>query len=488
MLLLLLGGAALLLAIACVNVVSLLLVRSEGRKRELAVRSTLGASNGRLIRQFVTEAFVLVASGSALGLLFASSAVQLLFGLISEDMRGRMPYLDGVGMNPRVAACAGVLAVVATAIFSLAPAVRVRFSELREGLAEGTRGSSGNTWRRLGFKLVVLELATAMVLLVGAGLLGQSLYRLLNVDLGFEPDRLATMQVAAPGARFEGDEQQLRLGREVVSRVARLPGVQSVGLVDLLPVTFNGNTNWIRFVGRPYNGEHNEVNSRVVSAGYFATVRARLLRGRGFTDADTRRRTSRGRHQPDPGEEVLPRRRSDRKALRRHVALGAIDERDRRDRGRHQGRGARRGDLAGRVRAVRAGSGQLLHRRRAHLADRGVGAAGDECCDSRHRSRHGHQARHRHAGSHPGLAGGVPAAVVRLARRRVCRARAAARHRRALRGGRLLGEPAHARDRPASGDGRAAAIGLRADSRGSREADRGRASCWASCARSPRPG
>ena len=90
-----------------------------------------------------------------------------------------------------------------------------------------------------------------MVLLVGAGLLGQSLYRLLNVDLGFEPDRLATMQVAAPGARFEGDEQQLRLGREVASRVARLPGVQSVGLVDLLPVSFNGNTNWIRSSAAP---------------------------------------------------------------------------------------------------------------------------------------------------------------------------------------------------------------------------------------------
>jgi macrolide transport system ATP-binding/permease protein len=286
-LLILLGGAGLLLAIAGVNVVSLLLVRSEGRKRELAVRSTLGASNGRLIRQFVTEAFVLVASGSALGLLFATNAVQLLFGLISEDMRARMPYLDGVGLNARVAACAGVLALLATALFSLAPAVRVRFRQLREGLAEGTRGSSGNTWRRLGFKLVVLELATAMVLLVGASLLGQSLYRLLNVDLGFEPDRLATVQVAAPGARFESDEQQIRLGREVASRVASLPGVQSVALVDLLPVSFNGNTNWIRFLGRSYNGEHNEVNSRVVSAGYFTTVRARLLRGRGFTEADS---------------------------------------------------------------------------------------------------------------------------------------------------------------------------------------------------------
>ena len=217
-----------------------------------------------------------------------------------------MPYLDGVGMNPRVAACAGVLAVVATALFSLAPAVRVRFGELREGLAEGARGSSGNTWRRLGFKLVVLELATAMVLLVGAGLLGQSLYRLLNVDLGFEPDRLATMQVAALGARFEGDEQRIRLGREVASRVARLPGVQSVGLVDLLPVTFNGNTNWIRFVGRPYNGEHNEVNSRERERRLFhdrpraAGAGTRLHRRR------QRWRTSRGDHQPDAGEEVLP--------------------------------------------------------------------------------------------------------------------------------------------------------------------------------------
>jgi macrolide transport system ATP-binding/permease protein len=286
MLLLLLGGAVLLLVIASVNVVSLLLVRSEGRKRELAVRSTLGASNGRLIRQFVTEAVVLVVSGGALGLLLAGSGVQLLFGLISEDMRAQMPYLDGVGMNARVAACAGVLALVATALFSIAPAVRVRFSELREGLAEGARGSSGNAWRRLGFKLVVVELATAMVLLVGAGLLGKSLYRLLNVDLGFEPERLATVQVAAPGPRFESDEQAAALGRQVLTRIAALPGVQSVGLVDLLPVSFNGNTNWIRFEGRPYSGEHNEVNSRGVSAGYFTTIRAKLLRGRYFNGSD----------------------------------------------------------------------------------------------------------------------------------------------------------------------------------------------------------
>lgn len=98
---------------------------------------------------------------------------------------------------------------------------------------------------------------------------------------------MATVQVAAPGPRFDGDEQAARLGRDIVRCVAALPGVQSVGLVDLLPVSSNGNTNWIRFEGRSYGGEHNEVNSRVVSAGFFTTVRARLLRGRGFTKADS---------------------------------------------------------------------------------------------------------------------------------------------------------------------------------------------------------
>ncbi len=287
-LLLLLGGAVLLLAIACINVVSLLLVRSEGRKRELAVRSTLGASNARLIRQFVTEAFVLVVAGTVCGLMAASAGISLLSALLSDDMRALMPYLDGVAMNWRVIGCAALVALVALMLFSLAPTVRVRFSEMREGLAEGARGSSGQGWRRLGFKLVVCELATAMVLLVGAALLGQSLYRLLKVNLGFEPDALVTIQVAAPGKRFDTEDAAVRLSREVLARVARIPGVESVGLAGMLPVSYNGNTDWIRFVGRPFNGEHNEVNQRRVSPTYFPTVRARLLRGRGISESDTR--------------------------------------------------------------------------------------------------------------------------------------------------------------------------------------------------------
>ena len=285
-LLVLLAGVGLLLVIACVNVVSLLLVRSEGRRREIAVRSTLGASMGRLARQFATEAVVLAAGGAVAGLAGAVVAIRLLSRLLSEDMLSRMPYLESVAMNWRVMAFAAALGTGAAIVLAAVPVIRLRFSGVREGLSEGARGSSGTTWRRLGFKLVVLELATAMVLLVGAALLGQSLYRLLRVNLGFEPDRLVAINVAGPGSRFASDEAGIRMAHDVTDRVARLPGVRSVGLIDMLPVSFNGNTTWIRFAGRPFNGEHNEVLEREISAGYFDTVGARMLAGRGFTDRD----------------------------------------------------------------------------------------------------------------------------------------------------------------------------------------------------------
>jgi predicted permease len=132
-----------------------------------------------------------------------------------------------------------------------------------------------------------VELAIAMVLLAGAGLLGKSFYRLLHVDLGFQPDHLATLEVAVPQVRYGKDEQLVALGRRVVSRIASLPGVKSVGIGSQgLPLGGNGNTDWIRFVGRPYSGEHNEVNERHVSSAYFATLHANLLRGRYFTDAE----------------------------------------------------------------------------------------------------------------------------------------------------------------------------------------------------------
>jgi macrolide transport system ATP-binding/permease protein len=285
-LLVLLGGAGLLLLIACVNVASLLLARAEARRREIAVRLALGASRGRLVRQFATEGLVLVAAGSSLGLVLAEWAMRLLTRLVPEDLMARMPFLHGLGLNLRVLALGCAISLVAAALFAITPSLRLSFREMREGLNEASRGSAGNAWRRLGSKLVAVELATAMVLLVGGGLLGQSLYRLLHVYVGFEPDHLATLMVAAPQANYGKDEQAIQLERQIISRISSVPGVKSAGIGSVLPVSFNGNTTWIRLVGQPYNGEHNEVNEREVSADYLTTLGAKVVRGRYFTDAE----------------------------------------------------------------------------------------------------------------------------------------------------------------------------------------------------------
>ena len=283
-LLTLLGGAGLLLLIACVNVSSLLLVRSESRRREFAVRGALGASRTRLTRQFITEGILLVVFGSVVGLTSAFLAMKLLMRLLSKDMLARMPYLEGLGFNLHVVAFAVAIALLAALLFSLTPLLRLSMVEMREGLAEGSRGTAGMLWRRLGSNLVVLELAIAMVLLAGAGLLGKSFYRLLHVELNFQADHLATLESVAPPLEFDTDAKQMALQRQIVTRLEALPGVRSAALTSLLPVSGNGNTDWIRFVGRPYDGKHNEVNERGVSAGYFKTIQAKLIRGRVFTD------------------------------------------------------------------------------------------------------------------------------------------------------------------------------------------------------------
>jgi len=283
-LLVLLGGAALLLAIACVNVSSLLLVRSEARKREIAVRGALGASRGRLTRQFTTEALVLVFGGGLLGFLCAYGAMQVLLGLLSKDMLAYMPYLGGIRLNLHVVLFAAAIALMAGILFTATPVLRLPLTQLRDGLTEGGRSSAGTFWRRFGSNLVVVELAIAVVLLVGAGLLGKSLYKLLHVELGFQPDHLATLQIVLPQSTYPKDPDQVTASREILRRVSSLPGVRSAGLTTVLPVNGNGNTNWIRFVGKPYNGEHNEVNQREVSADYFKTLQSRLIAGRFFTE------------------------------------------------------------------------------------------------------------------------------------------------------------------------------------------------------------
>jgi macrolide transport system ATP-binding/permease protein len=285
-LLVLLGGAGLLFVIACVNVSSLLLVRSEGRMREIAVRGALGASSVRMVRQFVTESLVLVGASSLLGLIATYELMHILLSFVSKDVTPYLPFLQGLSLNIRVLGFAASLAGLAAVLFSLAPMARMHVSKLHEALADSGRSVSGRAWRRLGSNLVVVELAVAMVLLVGAGLLSKSLYRLLHLDLGFDPSGLATLKMTLPNARYGKYPASVVLEREVVRQISSLPGVRSVGIAGQLPVSFNGNTDWIRFTDRPYSGEHNEVNNRDVSSGYFSTIHAKLLRGRYFDDSE----------------------------------------------------------------------------------------------------------------------------------------------------------------------------------------------------------
>jgi predicted permease len=285
-LLMLLAGAGLLLLIACVNVSSLLVVHTDHRKHEIAVRGALGASRARIAAQLLTEGMVLVLAGGLAGLLFASGAMQVLTLLISKQVMARMPYLLGARLSTHELEFAGILVLLAAILFSVTPILHLLSSDVREALADGGRAAAGTLWRRLGRRMVVIELATAVVLLSAAGLLGKSLYRLLHVDVGFPVDHLATLVVHLPDSTFPDDAQQARFVRDLIDRVEHLPGVRAAAATSTLPVTCSCNSDWLRIVGQPYDGGHITANERHVTAGFFATIHTRLRAGRYFTDAE----------------------------------------------------------------------------------------------------------------------------------------------------------------------------------------------------------
>jgi predicted permease len=283
-LLVLLSGAGLLLLIASINVASLLLVRTENRRREMAVRGALGASPRRLVRQFLTEGLILALIGGAIGIVAAHQSMRMLASLIPKDMMAAMPFLHGLGLNGRVIGFAGVLMVLAAALFAFIPVVRMKFGAIREGLSDAGRASTGVAWRRFGSNLIVVELATALVLLAGAGLLGKSLYRLLHTDIGMQPDHIAMVRINAQPEKYKTPELEAALSREVVARVASLPGVKTVGITTKLPIEDADWTTGFRIVGRPDDGVRKEVANRFVNGGYMATLKTRLLSGRYFRD------------------------------------------------------------------------------------------------------------------------------------------------------------------------------------------------------------
>jgi predicted permease len=285
-LMILLAGAGLLLLIACVNVASLLLVRAESRRRETAVRGALGATSGRLVQQFVTEGLLLAGLGCVAGVGLAVLMMSLLTRIVPKPIAQGMPFLAVVGLNGHTALFAASVTLMAAVLLAATPALRLAFREIREGLADGGRGAASRLWRRLGANLVVVELSVAVVLLASAGLLAKSFYRLLHVETGFDASHLATVYVMAPDSTYAKPEQQVALYHQILEKVLALPGVKSAGITSDLPLQCNCDTDWIRIPGKPFHGEHNEVLQRDVSPQYLAALKAKLVRGRMFTEAD----------------------------------------------------------------------------------------------------------------------------------------------------------------------------------------------------------
>lgn len=279
-----LSGAGLLLLIAGTNVANLILVRAESRKREMAVRGALGASQLRLVAQFIREAMLLAVIGGVVGVLGAQQLMRALAALIPKDMMASMPYLHGLKLDSHALVFALGLVLVSGILLALIPIARFRSAEINAGLSERSRGSSGVTWRNFGTKLVVVELAMAMTLLAGAGLLMKSLYRLLHTDLGIQPDHIATIHVQSQPEKYGKPDQQVALVRSMLEKVSTLPGIKSVGVTQKMPVEDADFTSTFTIPGRSDDGKNKEVAIRFVSPGYWTTLKTRLAGGRYFTD------------------------------------------------------------------------------------------------------------------------------------------------------------------------------------------------------------
>lgn len=286
-LLVLLGAVVLLLLIACANVANLLLARAMARRNEMAIRTALGASRARLIGLMLTEGLILSFTGAIAGMAVAYWTIKAFVAMIPSTLLDAMPYLKHMSIDARVLLFACALAIVTGVVFALAPALQAARTDVQSSLKDGSRSSHSNSWRRFASGLVVSEVALAMVLLAGSGLLVKSLYRLLNVNPGFDQHNLLGMGVGLSQSRYPKDPDQLQAMQTLLDRLRALPGVKSVGASSLLPVSNGGNTSNLRVVGVPSaTPQGREANSRTVNRTYFQTLGAELVQGSWFTDAD----------------------------------------------------------------------------------------------------------------------------------------------------------------------------------------------------------
>ncbi len=281
------GAVGLVLLIACANLANLLLARATVRQKEIAIRTAVGARRGRIIRQLLTEACLVALIGGLLGLLVAQWGVDALLAAIPESQLNAMPYLKGVTVDWGVLGFAFVLSLTTGVLFGLVPALQASRTDLQSVLKEGGKSASQATRHRLRNALVMTEVALSLVLLVGAGLMTKSLMQLLHVDLGFKEENLLTMRAVLPPSKYQQDEQLATAHQQTLTRLAALPGVESVGTIDLLPL-IGGNTSRFIVEGEapPPPGQEPEANVRTISTNYFDVMEVPLKKGRVFSQQD----------------------------------------------------------------------------------------------------------------------------------------------------------------------------------------------------------
>jgi putative ABC transport system permease protein len=279
----LLGAIGFLLLIACANLSNLLLVRGIGRQKEVAIRSALGADRARIVQYVLTESVLLALCGGMVGILLAFWSTKFIVTIGTKVI----PQLVGVSLDGRVLAFTAGLSLATGLLFGLVPALRLSGFTLSDALKEGARssGAAHDTFRKV---LAVSEIALSLVLLAGAGLLLRSFSKLYGVDPGFRSDHLLTMDIGLPSAKYlAGTEKPLAFYRELLGRINALPGVESAGAVNVLPLGTNFDTAGTEpegFVHGP--GETPYPERYIVTPGYLAAVGIRLVRGRLFSDAD----------------------------------------------------------------------------------------------------------------------------------------------------------------------------------------------------------
>jgi predicted permease len=284
-LLVLMGAVGFILLIACVNVTNLSLARIFGRHKEVAIRTALGASPARIMRQILVESVVLALAGGALGLAYARFGIRLIMAFLS----GRLPSSVAASIDTKVLAFTAAVAVLTGIIAGIAPALELSRANVNQGLKQGLgRTDSGSGGNRTRKTLVVVEVSLSLVLLVGAGLMIRSFQLLREVNPGFESHGVLTMTAAVSRAKFPGPLAQVSFFERVLDRVRTLPGVVSAGVIDAIPLGSDGSHQPIAVEGRPVvaMSEQPEVDVRVVSAGYMNALRIPVLRGRDFDSTD----------------------------------------------------------------------------------------------------------------------------------------------------------------------------------------------------------